>query len=452
MRMGIYRMFDQPYSIENGAVRLTEEGRAWQKTLQSPAVLEDLRRTATFAPLEKYLYEVGFWEALEIVLGHPAVQKIMVENTAYHLIDKNPSAVEWGIFWLKYFQLDEGEPLQTINEGVEVLVDKLVEDLRGRSDMVALYDQSVVDSIEPSNGDVLVGALTTEGSRWEWLARHVVIAIPQEPLRHLGMNFPAEVQAALTRVLGIRLTKVFAVTETPPWWVDSLPEAQRFRRVVPSREVHYLPHGNDTVILIYTDEPETTYWSKFVGKDDHRRAEVNESPELKLELARVIRDIHGMWADSLLNDDSDEVRIGPRNPAWDIISTLFQQIIDERKLAREGSEVGYEDLAGIDQRMCAIAIIADMKKDRGGWLQNMVWASLKDYGIRDWGYYPFGAGVHFWRPEAKSGEVRELIKAFGFAGYGDRANLHIAGEAYSEYQGFIEGALSSAAEALETID
>jgi monoamine oxidase len=43
----------------------------------------------------------------------------------------------------------------------------------------------------------------------------------------------------------------------------------------------------------------------------------------------------------------------------------------------------------------------------------------------------------------------DAFKAFDF-GSGAR-NLHIVGEAYSDYQGFIEGALNSAELALRTI-
>ena len=75
--------------------------------------------------------------------------------------------------------------------------------------------------------------------------------------------------------------------------------------------------------------------------------------------------------------------------------------------------------------------------------------SIITYGIRDWARAPYGAANHGWQPGVRSWKVMNAFKAFDF-GSGAR-NLHIVGEAYSDYQGFIEGALNSAELALETI-
>ncbi|MAT73460.1 MAG: hypothetical protein CMJ58_28595 [Planctomycetaceae bacterium] len=49
----------------------------------------------------------------------------------------------------------------------------------------------------------------------------------------------------------------------------------------------------------------------------------------------------------------------------------------------------------------------------------------------------------------KSWEVRKAFHAFSLSEEGPK-NVHICGEAYSDYQGFIEGALSSADDVLHT--
>jgi hypothetical protein len=73
------------------------------------------------------------------------------------------------------------------------------------------------------------------------------------------------------------------------------------------------------------------------------------------------------------------------------------------------------------------------------------------YAIRDWSREPFGAAAHAWRPRAKSWEVRANLKAFGLLGRENVQNIHICGEAYSDYQGYIEGSLRSAIDALATL-
>lgn len=82
------------------------------------------------------------------------------------------------------------------------------------------------------------------------------------------------------------------------------------------------------------------------------------------------------------------------------------------------------------------------------WAQQL--EEIGDYAIRDWSRPPYGAGCHAWKPGVESWEVRKRLASFGFDAGGSR-NLHVCGEAYSDYQGFIEGALRSAADACNAI-
>ena len=72
--------------------------------------------------------------------------------------------------------------------------------------------------------------------------------------------------------------------------------------------------------------------------------------------------------------------------------------------------------------------------------------SIVHYGIIDWSKEPYGAGCHLWRPGAVSYDVMKALRAFG-----GHKNLHICGETFSNYQGFIEGCLRSVDAMLETI-
>lgn len=65
--------------------------------------------------------------------------------------------------------------------------------------------------------------------------------------------------------------------------------------------------------------------------------------------------------------------------------------------------------------------------------------NIIDYGILDWSSQPYSTGVHMWRPGFNSAEVSKSMSSFG-----KRNQLHIAGETYSTYQGFIEGCIRSA--------
>ncbi len=65
------------------------------------------------------------------------------------------------------------------------------------------------------------------------------------------------------------------------------------------------------------------------------------------------------------------------------------------------------------------------------------------YGLRDWGRDPYGAACHLWRPGVESWKVMEALAAFPLR-EGAAPNIHICGEAFSDYQGFMEGALRTA--------
>jgi monoamine oxidase len=80
--------------------------------------------------------------------------------------------------------------------------------------------------------------------------------------------------------------------------------------------------------------------------------------------------------------------------------------------------------------------------------------TVEAWGIRDWSREPVGAGCHAWMPGARSWEVMSRIQAFGLAGrpsHREFRNVHICGEALSDYQGFIEGALRSAERVVSSI-
>ncbi|MHB9027703.1 MAG: flavin monoamine oxidase family protein [Candidatus Latescibacterota bacterium] len=67
------------------------------------------------------------------------------------------------------------------------------------------------------------------------------------------------------------------------------------------------------------------------------------------------------------------------------------------------------------------------------------------FGIRDWSREPFEAGCHNWKPGIKVEEAIDALTGFSLTGgSSERQNVHICGEAYSDFQGFIEGGLRNA--------
>jgi hypothetical protein len=81
---------------------------------------------------------------------------------------------------------------------------------------------------------------------------------------------------------------------------------------------------------------------------------------------------------------------------------------------------------------------------------------VRAYGIRDWSAAPFGGAAHVWLPPHRSrshGSGDPLI-AFSLRSRADSRHengVHVCGEAYSGFQGFIEGALRTAEEVVDSI-
>ena len=73
--------------------------------------------------------------------------------------------------------------------------------------------------------------------------------------------------------------------------------------------------------------------------------------------------------------------------------------------------------------------------------------------MRDWGKSPFGAAAHGWLPGVMSWKHIEFLEAFPLnQDASEIKNIHICGEAFSDYQGFIEGSLRSARRVLHSIE
>jgi hypothetical protein len=76
--------------------------------------------------------------------------------------------------------------------------------------------------------------------------------------------------------------------------------------------------------------------------------------------------------------------------------------------------------------------------------------SIVNFAIRDWSKPPFGAACHAWAPKVEVPAAIHCLRAFGLKG-SKLHNVHICGEAYSDYQGFIEGSLRSAENVLSSL-
>ncbi|MBW2099852.1 MAG: FAD-dependent oxidoreductase [Deltaproteobacteria bacterium] len=331
------------------------------------------------------LYATGFWNVLSKVLSHKVLKKIIDYGTFYHVIHQNPNAAEWIIFWLR--GLHPRDKLVGIRQGTEALITGLVKTLGSLApEPIPLYLNHRLLSLKPGAGKrILLEFKTQSGQRLIVLARHVVLALPWSPLRHLMHVFPDSVQQAIDAVIPIPLVKCFFVTKDP-WWDANTPPQTRASSV-PTRELHYYYRATGKekrgMVMMYGEEPSMNYWKPFVKTFSHFQAELNQDERLL--------DCY--------------VQYLSRNPG----------ITDPREQAAQKNAV-----------TC--------------------------FGIHDWSREPFEAGCHIWKPGVKIEEAIDTLTRFALSGvsFADK-NIHICGEAYSDYQGFIEGGLRTARTVVEYI-
>lgn len=359
-----------------------------------------IRTTTTLGG--RKLYSMGLWNALDYVLSAGAVSKIRDVGTFYHLIPENPSASEWAIFWLRLFR--SAKDLSTIEgEG-------------GVSQMTARLEAQL-KAMPGRNVDIITGATVTDvgpAARADQVKLridlhdraheldldfdHVILALPRSPLSKLTRNFPSEIRNYIDGVNGFPLLKVFAVLREP-WWSaqgQAAPGAQHGAHLVPTREVHY-KERTDTrattgpkvgMVLLYTDRPANAYWTPYIQMP-HHAAQVNGPTSLKRELAAQLLAL------------KTERETGPQES--------YKTQIDEME------------------------------------------QTIASFAIRDWSKPPFGAASHAWLPGINVPEAIDRLKAFSLVGQPGRGNIHVCGEAFSDYQGFIEGSLRSATKTIDSI-
>lgn len=488
------------------------------------ANLEDLRTGARLrgAPKGTLLAQLGLWNALSEVISPGALARIRDGGTFYHFIADNPSAADWGIFWLRQASVMGGLfrfASSTAREGTYSLVKALRERIEEEcGETVDLHrNREVVEITYGKRSHEVQLRVMCHGGRdgsyaFSQTADDVVLALPRQPLLGLAEHFPLDVRRQVEGVAAMPLLKAFLVVEDP-WWRHHL-KAQSFAWLVPTRELHFFrpsradcdaassetgvctcdtrlngPAKDLGMIMLYTDQPAIRYWQALMTAEQRNVTIWQEyadgrSPTSNVEakpnglLATLIRRLlmipePGLARHINLNEDEISQKLGEDYPglAASIGSTsgttlkLAEQIFNATKddpKAQDNVEKilrqvdldieidsSWHEWLGLALRYAPSAgNLSEGTKDLAG--------KVRAYGIRDWTAAPFGGASHVWLPTEKppcQGERDRLI-AFSLRGRaGDESdnNLHVCGEAYSDFQGFIEGALRTAEKVVDSI-
>nr|WP_277351839.1 hypothetical protein [Antrihabitans stalactiti] len=293
---------------------------------------------------------------------------------------------------------------------VESLLDKMGYEKRGaeyvKNDAqfanLSIHLSRTVKAIDVGARDLSL-TLSTEGEGPEVRRfERAVLAVPKVALERIVSASPnlrddssgrrnEELSALLNSAFGFPMVKVFFVVRER-WWEEAK-RANWFATRFPTREVHYWKGRADKstrgLVMLYTDRPASSFWANYVPP----------------------------------GEQTDVEELCPRGGNDD----------DYRRVLR----------ARLKQRLVHYINDNNVPDITAG---DIVWC-----GIMDWGREPYGAANHAWRPERKYWETMADLADINVRGTPDGPRIHVCGEAYSDYHGFIEGSLRSATYTLAQI-
>ncbi len=338
---------------------------------------------------ERPLYEVGFWNLLQWYLGSEAFL-LLHDALGYESVLANWNAAEA----LPWFLADFVARYKTLADGMETLPTTLADRGVGES-RIQRYHELETISTGPG-GTLELGFRITrpgQGGRRSVLARNLILAIPQAPLKRLSDRNQFNLTRLLNTVTAHPLFKLFLGYERA-WWSDQSAlglESGRAVTDLPIRQVYYFPRSGPpgplesraALMASYSDEHYVDFWRPLLmRKPFHYTDRLEDSEKGRLQQKELAA--FGVW--------------------WPLVKKAHHQL---RQL--------HPDV--VDMPEPYVALMFD-------------WTERRPY---------FGGGWHTWNVREQPWRVMaSLIRPV------NGLSIHICGEAFSPDQGWVEGALQSA--------
>ncbi|MFC5473915.1 flavin monoamine oxidase family protein [Paraherbaspirillum soli] len=356
----------------------------------------EMAQQASFAG--KPLYQQGFWNVLMRVINGESYQYSM-DAGGYDSTLSNWNAADAIPWYLSDFGADS--VYEGFTKGFQQVPQVLAKFFTDAGGEVRINSSvSALQSVD--------GAVEFQVNGRSVRANSLILAMPRRSLDLLADSSPIlqEINGLIASVTPRPLFKLFT-TYTSPWW----------------RAAGYTePDG--TVVPVQagrsvTDIPvrQTYYWPKSNG------APVKTGPAMLLA-SYDDGDNTGFW---------DGLR-----PQRHKYKSKGQQVakVDEPFVAenrKHNPELTW------DQYQAPYRMVTEVARQLGTMHGLSYTPKVQDACFRDWGDDPFGGGWNSWNIGVKSWEVKQkIIQPFS------QQHLYICGEAYSDAQGWVEGALQTA--------
>jgi len=347
------------------------------------------------------LYKQGFWNVLYRVISGEAYQ-FGIDAGGYDSTLSNWNAADAIPWFLSDFGITP--VYKGFTNGYQQVPNSLAKFFTGMGGEIRLNTK--LDGFVNAGGKF---HLSVKGEIIE--ADSLILAMPRRSLDLLAPTSPPlqEAQQLISSVTPRPLFKLFTTYNTP-WWLaagytDTKADPPAYVPVEAGRSVTDLPVR------------QTYYWPKSDGQPA-------TAGEAMLLASYDDGNNIGFW-DGLRPQRKQAWKQGLAHPK---IENPFLGDAAENK----------EDLDWYEYQ-APIPMVQEVARQ----LQLMHGLShtpvVKNAAFRDWGEDPFGGGWNSWNIGVKSWEVKEQITQPI-----NNLHLYICGEAYSDYQGWVEGALQTA--------
>ncbi len=343
------------------------------------------------------LYKQGFWQVLVRVMSAEAYQLAMAAG-GYQTTLSSWNAADAIPWFLSDFGL--APVYRGFENGFQQVPLVLAERVRAAGGTIKCNARLTGFTWKDNVVEVqLLGGETVR-------AKALILAMPRRSLDLITPGCPLLQQPKVSRMIQSvtprPLFKLFTTYEKP-WWLPAGVKEGRSTTDMPVRQTYYWPkdngepamEGRAMLMASYDDGLSVGFWDSFRAQRGQRWSE----------------DVDGDGMPDAF--EGTEAETGEEYPEWHEYKARPAMVAEVQR---------------------QLAIIHGLQYV----------PPVENASFKDWGDDPFGGGWNSWNIGVKSWEVKEdILKPDG------KVPVYICGEAYSDAQGWVEGALQTADMVLE---
>lgn len=398
------------------------------------------------------LNSLGFWNILKDQVGQEGYN-FLADAGAYYSNTLNWNAAEAFPYMIGDFSRSD-IAYKTVKGGYDLIAYKLAEGYLNSSNNTNIWSQKKLLNFKHATNEneyryeLTFRDIPTQ-AKWKVHANQIILAMPRRSLELLNQNNfffrDSTLQNNIKSVIMEPACKILLGFEKP-WWQQEQQEPLSGHSVtdLPMRQCYYfgvdVKNSHAVLLASYNDMQTVPFWSTLAYKPtvEKHKEELKKSikytqKEIKflkfggknVEIIENGESVFGLRIKNLKNKISAQ-KIGSEDKITSYSESLFFNPCLEvmvKELVHQLRELHEGDGDTIPRREVIEPYVAMFK---------------------DWSMDPYGGGYHAWQSSYPIKEVVSYMrKPFG------KENVFICGEAYSNQQGWVEGAFCIAERMLQ---